>query len=473
MRAEIPSRNSMLAKGWIMSDTNTEPQTPGTFTIPKPKLALSKGRLLGLKFFLLGALALFLTIPLFMVLALVQEREQRFRATTAEIAQQWGGVQQLTGPILVVPAVIAENSGAEGSGTRQADRHLLIVPETLSVKAGSKTETLSRGIHSATVYQTDMILEGAFAKPGFDSLQNRVISVDWARARIVTGLSEPNGIESVTLSLNGSAVAKIEPGASFGSGSMPGFGAPVDLSAAFSGASGAMPFKMAISFKGSQELNFIPIAKQTDIDIKSSWPHPSFSGSFLPKARDIRADGFDASWSIPELARNIAPVMIADQNSYSVLSYPVFGVRFYQPVDFYRLVERAVKYGVIFIGAAFLIVFAIELLSGGRMHLVQYTMSGLMIVMFFVLLLAFAEHVGFALSYAIASGATGAVISFFVASLFPGRKWAVAAFGSFAVLYGLLYMVLQLEETALLAGAVAGFLLLTVLMFSTRKVEWQ
>jgi inner membrane protein len=209
------------------------------------------------------------------------------------------------------------------------------------------------------------------------------------------------------------------------------------------------------------------------VAVTSTWPHPSFSGTFLPKTREIKDTGFSASWSIPELARNFPPVMFADQNTASVLGYPSFGVRFYQPVDFYRLVERAVKYGVIFIGAAFLIVFAIELLSGGRMHLVQYAMSGLMIIMFFVLLLAFAEHVGFGMSYAIASGATGAVISWFVASLFPGRTWTFTAFGSFAVLYGLLYMVLRLEETALLAGAITGFLLLTVLMVSTRKVEWQ
>jgi inner membrane protein len=457
-----------------MSDTGDTPNPYGqAFQIPKPKIGLSKGRLLGLKFFLLGALALFLTIPLFMVLALVQERESRFRQSTAEIAQQWGGAQQLTGPLLVVPAVVAENTGVEGSGTKQVDRHLILVPETVSAKAQSKTETLSRGIHNATVYQSVMSVEGSFAAPDLENLQSRIISVDWARARLITGLSEPNGIESVKINLNGSSAAKIEPGASFGTGSIPGFGTPVDLTPAFATAGGALPFKMEIAFKGSQELNFIPIARQTDVSITSTWPHPSFSGSFLPKTREIKPDGFSASWSIPELARNIAPVMIADQNTSSVLSYPVFGVRFYQPVDFYRLVERAVKYGVIFIGAAFLIVFAIELLSGGRMHLVQYTMSGLMIIMFFVLLLAFAEHVGFGLSYAIASGATGAVISWFVASLFPGRRWTIAAFGSFAVLYGLLYMVLRLEETALLAGAITGFLLLTVLMVSTRKVEWQ
>jgi inner membrane protein len=465
-------------KGWTMSDTSASGgnfQTQqDTFQIPKPKLGLSTGRLLGLKFFLLGALALFLTIPLFMVLSLVQEREQRFRNATAEIAQQWGGVQQLTGPMLVAPAVIAENTGVEGSAPKQVDRHLVIVPDKVEAKAQSKTETLTRGIHNATVYQTAMTVEGAFAAPDLDSLQSRIISVDWTRARLITGLSEPNGIESVKVILNGSPASKIEPGASFGSyGSIAGFGTPVDLTSAFATTGGTLPFKLELAFKGSQELNFIPLAKQTDVAIASTWPHPSFSGTFLPKTREVKDTGFSASWSIPELARNFPPVMIADQNTASVLGYPTFGVRFYQPVDFYRLVERAVKYGVIFIGAAFLIVFAIELLSGGRMHLVQYAMSGLMIIMFFVLLLAFAEHVGFGMSYAIASGATGAVISWFVASLFPGRTWTFTAFGSFAVLYGLLYMVLRLEETALLAGAITGFLLLTVLMVSTRKVEWQ
>ena len=456
-----------------MSETINAPETPGPFQFPKPKTELSKGRLLGLKFFLLGALALFLTIPLFMVLALVQDRESRFRQATAEIAQQWGGPQQLTGPFIAVPVIVAENSGEAGSVPRQADRNLIIVPETLSVKAQSKTETRKRGIHEATVYQTALTAEGAFAKPDLNSLSSQIISVDWSRAKVVTGLSEPNGIETVALTINGSLAKKIEPGATTGTGSMPGFGAGVDLSTAFAGAGQLVPFKIDMAFKGSQELNFAPLARQTDVEVTSAWPHPSFAGSYLPKEREVKETGFTARWSIPELARNIPAVMIADQNSFSTLTYATFGVRFYQPVDFYRLVERAVKYGVIFIGAAFLIVFAIELLSGGRMHMVQYAMSGLMIVMFFVLLLAFAEHVGFGASYGIASGATGAVISWFVASLFPGRKWTLAAFGSFAVLYGLLYMVLRLEETALLAGAITGFLLLTVLMVSTRKVEWQ
>ncbi len=456
-----------------MSETISAPETPGPFQFPKPKTELSKGRLLGLKFFLLGALALFLTIPLFMVLALVQDREDRFRQATAEIAQQWGGPQQLTGPFIVVPVIVAENSGEAGSVSRQSDRNLIIVPETLSVKAQSKTETRKRGIHEATVYQTTLAAEGAFSKPDLNALSSQIISVDWSRAKIVTGLSEPNGIEAVSLTINGSLAKKIEPGASTGMGFIPGFGAGVDLSTAFADAGQLVPFKIDMAFKGSQELNFAPVARQTDVEVTSAWPHPSFAGAYLPKERDVKDSGFTARWSIPELARNIPAAMIADQNSFSTLTYATFGVRFYQPVDFYRLVERAVKYGVIFIGAAFLIVFAIELLSGGRMHMVQYAMSGLMIVMFFVLLLAFAEHVGFGASYGIASGATGAVISWFVASLFPGKKWTFAAFGSFAVLYGLLYMVLRLEETALLAGAITGFLLLTVLMVSTRKVEWQ
>jgi inner membrane protein len=347
------------------------------------------------------------------------------------------------------------------------------MPDALSAKAQSKTESRKRGIHEATVYQTELTAEGSFSKPDLSGFSSQVLSVDWSRAKLVTSLSEPNGIETVSVSVNGSEVKKLDPGAPAGPALMPGFSAGTDLSAAFSGAGQTVPFKIGMSFKGSQELNFSPVARQTDVEASSPWPHPSFAGTYLPRERNVTDKGFTAHWSIPELARNIPAVMVANEASFQTLTYATFGVRFYQPVDFYRLVERAVKYGVIFIGAAFLIVFAIELLSGGRMHMVQYAMSGLMIIMFFVLLLAFAEHVGFGMAYAIASGATGAVISWFVASLFPGGKWTLAAFGSFAVLYGLLYMVLRLEETALLAGAITGFLLLTVLMVSTRKVEWQ
>jgi inner membrane protein len=229
---------------------------------------------------------------------------------------------------------------------------------------------------------------------------------------------------------------------------------------------------MTFDLKGSQAVNFVPVGDQTTVTLQSSWPHPSFSGNFLPQSREIKTDGFTANWNVPKLARDIPHLSLAGGQIFPRYLHSTFGVRFYQPVDFYKQVDRAVKYGVLFVSMAFLVIFVIEIVSKGRMHLVHYAMTGMMIVIFYTLLLALAEFVGFTIAYAIAAGATGAVIAGFVAVLFPGRVWTLAAFGGFAALYGFLYVVLQLAEAALLVGSVTGFVILTALMFATRNTDW-
>jgi inner membrane protein len=252
-----------------------------------------------------------------------------------------------------------------------------------------------------------------------------------------------------------------------------GLSAPAGLPAGFAAGGQKLTVDLDLDLKGSQEVRFVPAGDQTTVTLASSWPHPSFSGAFLPQSRSVTEDGFKASWSVPKLARQIPHIVaLPERTSFRGIGDSAFGVRFYQPVDFYKQVDRAVKYGVLFVSMAFLVIFVIEIVSKGRMHLVHYAMTGMMIVMFYTLLLALAEFVGFSFAYAIAAGATGAVIAGFVASLFPGRTWTVAAFGGFAALYGFLYVVLQLAEAALLVGSVTGFVILTVLMFATRDTDW-
>lgn len=429
-------------------------------------------RSLGVKFFVLGLLVFILSVPLFFVWLLVQDRENNFRAATAEIGRQWGGEQTLSGPMLEVPVTVLQPAQKQGEPPREVSRRVLVAPDRLVIDANASTETRKRGIHEAIVYQAGVALNASFSPPDLGGLPDPVAAVDWSRARLVTGLSDLKGIESLTMTANGRDVTDVEPGlGSIYGPYAPGLSSPAGLDAGFANG-GTLDVVIDLDLKGSQEIRFVPIGDQTTVSLASSWPHPSFSGAFLPQSRAIGENGFTAKWSVPKLARQIAHVSYADNNSFPAQAGNGFGVRFYQPVDFYKQVDRAVKYGVLFVSMAFLVIFVIEIVSKGRMHLVHYAMTGMMLVVFYTLLLALAEFVGFSMAYAVAAGATGAVVSAFVSAVFKGRAWTVAAFGGFAALYGLLYVVLQLAEAALLAGSITGFVILTVLMFATRNTDW-
>jgi inner membrane protein len=224
--------------------------------------------------------------------------------------------------------------------------------------------------------------------------------------------------------------------------------------------------------RGSESLSVAPAGRLTEVGLQSSWPHPGFTGRFLPSQRTIASSGFNAEWQVPHLARPL-PSQWSNSDTLARELQPFeFGVHFVTPVDFYSLVDRALKYGLMFIGVVFIIVFALEIATGVRVHGVQYLLVGLMMIMFFVLLLAFAEHLGFARAYLIAALATGGVLTAYVAAVFKGRSRALITAVSFSVLYSVLYLILQLEDYALLAGACLGFVILTGILFGTRKLDW-
>lgn len=444
-----------------------------------------RGKSLGVKFFLLGVLALMLCIPLFMVWGLVKEREANYRLATAEIGRQWGADQTVNGPYLAVPVVQQWIERKDDKNiVRRQTREVLIAPDRLDLAADAETMKRKRGIHEAIVYQSKMAVGATFTGPDLVALSDQIVSVDWSRAKLLLSLSDMKGIVDISVKRDGSAQMEVEPGLGLDARmadqfSQSGLHVPLDLSNDFgssqsssSGSAKTIVFDLAMTIKGSQTMSFVPVGESTKVSLESIWPHPSFSGTFLPSDREVSEEGFKADWTVSKLARSIPQLSFVSNSSFGHYNANSFGVRFYQPVDFYRLVDRAVKYGVLFIGMAFLIIFAVEILSKGRMHAVHYTMSGMMVVMFYVLLLALAENIGFTLAYGVAAGATGAVLAGFVASFFKGRQASIGAVAGFSALYGLLYLVLRLEDAALLAGAITGFVILTIMMFATRNVDW-
>ena len=270
----------------------------------------------------------------------------------------------------------------------------------------------------------------------------------------------------------------LEPGASrqatypmIGGGSVnvgPGVHAPLGASGPVAG----LDYRLDLQLRGTAMLRLAPVGRQTEVTMRSDWPHPNFAVGMLPSERTVSESGFEATWRVPYLARPAPQSWTLESDGYQRFGGEMLGAGFVEPVDFYALVERSLKYGLMFIAVTFLVVFALETLSPQRIHIVQYCLVGLVLVMFFVLLLALSERIGFGAAYLIAAGATTLVLASFIGmALASIRRGAVAA-ASFAAAFALLYAILRLEDLALLAGSIVGFAALSGLLFATRKVDW-
>lgn len=429
----------------------------------------------GVKFFVVAILVVVLAVPLLMVWGLTVERENRRGEVDAAIAEDWGGRQSVFGPVLLVPYTVETLIREAGRPDRVATtrRTAVILPDRLQVDASAPTEVRRISIFETAVFTADLKAAARFSRPDARVFGPDLRAVDWTRAVVAVGLGDLGGIESARLDAGGSENLALEPGTGIPGETSTALHALLPPAAA-AGPDGPATLDVALTMriKGTGRLGIAPVGRDSDIRLASDWPHPNFAGGSLPTEREVRADGFSAHWRLPSLARNVPQAWTLEDSGFDRFGTELVGAGFAQPVDFYALVERALKYGLMFIAAVFGIVFVLEVLSRRRIHAVQYLLVGLIAVFFFVLLLAFAEQIGFGAAYLVASTATGLVVASFVGVALASRARAAVAAVALAVVFGLLYVILSLEDVALLAGAVVGFSLLTVVLFATRRVDW-
>ncbi len=431
------------------------------------------------KFMLICFLILMLLIPMLLVAELVTEREGRSRGVRAEIARLWGRPQQITGPFLIVPYtirgwVMEKDKRVETTFERRA----VFLPETLDVKGTTKSKVLHRGIYEANVYEAALAITGRFASPDMHEMGPDVVSVRWRDAVLSFMIADVSGLkQAAVLRFDGGETVPLAPSLGVPTLNQSGIharlaGAGAAVLPAADKVPNAFAFSVDLTFSGSTTLEFAPAARETVVSLVSDWPHPSFWGTFLPAERTITETGFSATWRVPHLARSVPQSWSLADFGLERFNQSMFGVHYYLPVDFYAVVSRAVKYGVLFLGLAFMAVFVLELLSRRSVHPVQYLFTGLSLIFFYVLLLSLSEHIGFALAYLAASLATGTMLSVYVSKSLESRRLGAVMAGVFALLYGLLYLILRLEDYALLAGALMGFAMLTTAMFATLRVDW-
>ncbi|MGI9524890.1 MAG: cell envelope integrity protein CreD [Hyphomicrobiaceae bacterium] len=423
------------------------------------------------KFILVCALILSLTVPLLFAFLLVAERANFARDARLAVGQMWGREQTIRGPYIVAPTRRVREFQTKDGVQRETVREFgVFLPEELIISGDVRSEVRHRGIFEVPVYRSTLSFQGRFVEPDTRAFHQSKVEINWREAVVVVTLDDVRGLKSSARFLinDGHEPQMFRAGIGVGGDHRaPGIHVPIAPEQAEKG----FRFTFDLNLNGSSRLNFIPAGGDTVVKVSSDWPHPSFSGAFLPDQQTITGKGFSAQWSVPRLARGQGQAFRIPKVNH-IMTSSAFGVDFIQPVHFYRLAERALKYALGFIGIVFLAVFVMEIQSKKRVHWIQYLFVGLALVVFYLVLIGTAEHIGFELGYLAAAVATSTLVGTYFGIVVKSRLRGACLGALVSVVYGLLYLLLRIEDYAMLIGSLAAFGLLATVMFATRNVDW-
>ena len=453
---------------------------------------LSEERSPGLKLALVLVVGFLLSFPLFAVWLIVYDRQSQSEFAQQSIAEGWAGPQTIAGPLLVIPyrvtttETVNENN-RQVTRSSVATRELTLAPELADISTDIRPERRTRSIYEAVVYEAAVRGRARFALPqDLPRLGVAPDALDLERAELRFGLSDPRGLGANPRVVAAGQPLRLQPGGGSAGNSGSGFFGWIDAAGL---RERPLEVEFAFGFRGNRALALWPQAGETRWRLRSPWPHPSFQGGFLPAERRVGGDGFEASYRLGNLALGQSlvstrpagsgpatppPADPRDRAAYGDPPSPPPGaqVSLVQPVDLYSQVDRATKYGFLFIGFTFLAFWLFDVIGGVRVSAVEYLLVGVSLILFFVLLLAFAEVVGFTPAYLVAAGAITGLNTFYSAAVL--RSWRRAAFIGLllAALYAILYVLLSLEAYSLLIGSLMLFAALAAVMYLTRNIEW-
>lgn len=472
-----------------MADSSSEPTNNETERALPPRSGLATFfRSPAVKMVLIGFISILLIIPCTFVWVLVEERADRAREVSNDIAGSWGESQTINGPYLVVPftetKLITRKDKKDDTYKQERavwHRKAILFPERLDLTGDVRVEERKKSIYTLPVYRSELSFSGRFGKAPdgmFEPKNGGRIEVAADKAVLVIGIRDVRALKSEVILESGDRKLRFQPG-------LAGIRNPDPFQYMYkdSGQSSSgihvrveendwrngFAFKGDLALNGSRSLRFAPAGQTSAIKLTSDWPHPGFSGAFLPDNRTISEAGFDADWSVPFLARGLPNVIEADSLP---LGSQMLGVEFIEPVNFYQTISRSLKYAIGFIGLTFMAVFLLEVRSGWSMHWIQYGLVGMALIVFFVMLLAIAEHVGYTLAYLLAAAAATTLIASYVGSTL--RSWMSALIMMLVIgaVYGTLFAIMREQDYALLIGSVIAFLALAVTMFGTNRINW-
>lgn len=422
-----------------------------------------------------GFLLLVLLIPLEFVKSLINERAYRQEEVVREINEKWGNEVLLSGPIVKIPykviseeKIFNEKSNSYYTKTKETVENAYFFPDKLNIVSQVDTKPLNRSIYESVVYSAIIDVNGNFPKIDFSNRDISEENILWEKATVLLKTSNLKGIKTTPVVHLASEALSMTPQYSteylntIQSNYIPNakemFAEP-------------LAFSFDLKINGSESLKFLPIGKETDATMKSNWHSPSFDGNFLPEDtnKEISQDGFTATWRVLQINRQFEQSFFGHLPD---LSASAFGTKLIIPVDEYQKSERTAKYGFMVIGLTLLVFLLIQLVSKIYIHPFQYVMIGLVLVMFYTLLISISEHSNFFKAYAIAAFSVLALITVYSRAILKGFKFPLLICGSLASLYGFIYVIIQLKNYALLVGSIGLFLILAIIMFASRRIDW-
>ncbi|KJJ37475.1 cell envelope integrity protein CreD [Aequorivita vladivostokensis] len=422
-----------------------------------------------------GFLLLVLLIPLEFVKSLINERAYRQEEVVREINEKWGNEVLLSGPIVKIPykviseeKIFNEKSNSYYTKTKESIETAYFFPDKLNIISQVDTKPLNRSTYESVVYSAAIDVTGNFPIIDFSDTDVADENILWEKATVLLKTSNLKGIKTTPVVHLASEALSMTPQYSteylntiqsnYIANAKEIFAAP-------------LPFSFDLKINGSESLKFLPIGKETDATMQSNWHSPSFDGNFLPEDtnKEISKDGFTASWRILQINRQFEQSFFGHLPD---LSTSAFGTKLIIPVDEYQKSERTAKYGFMVIGLTLLVFLLIQLVSKIYIHPFQYVMIGLALVMFYTLLISISEHSNFFNAYAIAAISVLALITVYSRAILKGFKFPLLICASLASLYGFIYVIIQLENYALLVGSIGLFLILAIIMFASRRIDW-
>ena len=424
--------------------------------------------------------AVVLLVPLQLVNGKIAERQARANEVERGFAAETSGPQTVVGPLLALTCeerYIEEREIKRGGKAETVAESKVracptgyFAPRTLSIAGSMPVEVRYRGIYPIRLFRAALELSGAFDWPApLPAGRSRVRA--WKHAYIVVATSDARGIKSVSAlswgdtslaftSWRSEADARFALRASAGPHAATRAGQPI-------------PFRFSLELVGTTRLAVAPVGDATTIRLTSNWPHPSFSGAWVPDERRISAEGFEAAWRTTHYATGGQATWQKQARNGALFHTPnAISIGLYDSVNVYALAHRATEYGFLFVLFTFTGLALAEALAGVRLHAVQYLLVGSALAIFFLLLIALAEHASFRTAYVAAAAACTALLTFYLRQPLGTRLRTAAFFALFVVLYGALYVLLRSEDFALLGGSILVFGVLAVAMILTRRLDW-
>ncbi len=423
-----------------------------------------------IKAVLIGFLILLLQIPIAKIRGVIKEREKTRAEAVDEVTNKWGKSQLLMGPAIVVPY---KKRGIQQDNRRQREyqsdvEYASFLPELLKISGRIESELRYRGIFKIPVYKMSLDVSGKFSRPDFSEWTIEADDILWDRAFCSVCVTDAQAMtKSTTLSWNNKPLEFLPSAGGHGSNPQ---GIHVKLKDSLDGESFNFSFSMELN--GSVGAYFVPFGQDTEVDISSNWASPSFQGTWLPTARTINDEGFEATWNIPFLSTNYPKNWKSWSDLERASLSSRFGVDMISPIDHYRMSHRSVKYQILFLVLTFATLWLFEVLIKVNIHPVQYLFVGMGMCLFYLLELSLAEHAGFVSAYIIASIAIIVLVTSYCVAVLKTAKRAMIVGLVVMLLYIYLYVLLMIEDYALLGGSIGLFVVLAFIMFLTRKVDW-